>query len=83
MTDSILPSPAPSSEWYLTALLSERVKNYEKIYKLDDMGQEQGPQARIWNVYLDEAELYDKEVLEGYSGSTDILLVFVSIRTGS
>lgn len=38
-----------------------------------------GPQARIWNVYLDEAEIYDKEVIEGYSGSVDILLVFVSL----
>lgn len=33
---------------------------------------------RVWNVYNDEAEIIDKELLEENGDSLDILLIFVS-----
>lgn len=37
-----------------------------------------GPQARVWKTYLDEAEAYDLERVEGWKDTVDVLLVFVS-----
>ena len=36
-----------------------------------------GPNARVWRVYQDEADMYDTEMIEGWQGTTDVLLVFV------
>ena len=37
-----------------------------------------GPNARVFRVYLDEAEIYDNEMLQAWKDALDILLVFVS-----
>ena len=39
-----------------------------------------GPNARVWQVYLDEADQYDAEMIEGFKDTTDVLLVFVSAK---
>jgi hypothetical protein len=36
------------------------------------------PNARVWRVYLDEAELNDRDMVEGWKDAMDVLLVFVS-----
>ena len=38
-----------------------------------------GPNARVWQIYLDEADQYDSEMVEGVKDTTDVLLVFVSV----
>lgn len=37
-----------------------------------------GSNARVWRVYLDEADRFDDEIMEGFRDTTDVLLVFVS-----
>ena len=57
--------------------VASRISDYEQIYEPDKYGQEMGPEARVWRVYLDEAEIYDRELLDGYRDTLDVLLVFV------
>lgn len=52
--------------------------DYEAKYEPDAWGEEAGPNARIWRVYLDEAEAYDHEMVEQWRDTVDSLLVFVS-----
>ncbi|KAH8814499.1 hypothetical protein DL96DRAFT_1623952 [Flagelloscypha sp. PMI_526] len=48
----------------------------EQLTQLTDPGEEAGPNARAWLVYLDEAETFDKEMLEGHRTTMDILMIF-------
>lgn len=36
-----------------------------------------GPNARVWRVYLDEAQKEDALMIDGWNRSMDVLLVFV------
>ena len=56
-----------------------RSYNYEEKYGPDPLGDEIKENARVWKVYLDEAESYDDEMLRGFRDTIDSLLVFVSI----
>ncbi|KAH7867709.1 uncharacterized protein C8R40DRAFT_1063986 [Lentinula edodes] len=38
--------------------------------------------ARVWKVYLDEAENYDDEMLRGFKDTIDSLLVFAALFSG-
>ena len=51
--------------------------DYEKKYAPDPYGEELGPKARIWNVYNDEAQMADAEMVQGLNGTIDVLLIFV------
>lgn len=53
--------------------------DYEEKYEPDPHGEEAGPNARIWRVYLDEANAYDVEMVEQWKDTVDMLLVFVSV----
>ncbi|KAI5891514.1 uncharacterized protein SCHCODRAFT_02544909 [Schizophyllum commune H4-8] len=53
--------------------------DYEAKYKADAYGEELGPQARVWNVYNDEAQMADAEMVKGMNGSIDVLLVFAGL----
>lgn len=53
--------------------------DYEAKYAPDPWGEEAGPDARIWRVYLDEAEAYDREMLDQWRDTIETLLVFVRI----
>ena len=68
-------------ELCLTIDTASRINNYEELYPPDEYGQEMGPNARVWRVYLDEADLFDKDLLDGYRDSLDVLLVFVSFKS--
>ena len=52
--------------------------NYMEKYSEDKSGEEFSEKARVWNVYLDEAETYDADMIQGYRNIMDGLLVFVS-----
>ena len=38
-----------------------------------------GPNARVWRVYQDEAEVFDADMVGEARDSLDVLLVFVSL----
>lgn len=53
--------------------------DYENKYPEDAYGEEFGDNARVWKVYMDEAELFDVELTEGWKDTVDVLLVFVCL----
>ncbi|EIM80214.1 uncharacterized protein STEHIDRAFT_68586, partial [Stereum hirsutum FP-91666 SS1] len=53
--------------------------DYEAKYEPDPWGEEVGSNARVWRVYLDEAEAYDSEMTEQWKDTVDVLLVFAGI----
>ncbi|KAL1663880.1 hypothetical protein GGF50DRAFT_127662 [Schizophyllum commune] len=53
--------------------------DYEKKYTPDPYGEELGPKARIWNVYNDEAQMADAEMVQGLNGTIDVLLIFAGL----
>ncbi|KAL1761313.1 hypothetical protein FB107DRAFT_269303 [Schizophyllum commune] len=53
--------------------------NYEQKYDEDAYGEELGPDARCWHVLLDEARVYDADMVEGWRDSLDVLLVFAGL----
>lgn len=52
--------------------------DYQNKYPADDPGMEMSAGARVWRVYLDEAEMFDNEMIQQYMDTIDIILVFVS-----
>ncbi|KAG6882613.1 hypothetical protein C0992_011219, partial [Termitomyces sp. T32_za158] len=50
--------------------------DYTKIYSPEKPGEEAKENARVWNVYLDEAENYDMDMIQGFRNIIDGLLVF-------
>ena len=48
-----------------------------KHYLQDPPGEQLGETARVWHMYGDEAREIDKEMIDEYKESIDILLVFV------
>ncbi|KNZ72356.1 Ankyrin-1 [Termitomyces sp. J132] len=62
-----------------TASLGGRNYDYTKIYSPDKQGDEAKENARVWNVYLDEAENYDTDMIQGFQNIIDGLLVFASL----
>lgn len=57
----------------------KRGLDHEYQYPPDEYGGEMGPNARVWRVYLDEADHYDNETIEGFRDTTDVLLVFAGL----
>jgi hypothetical protein len=53
-------------------------EDYEQKYPRDKIYHQLDPDALVWRVYNDEAEIFDKEFVESAGDSLDILLVFVS-----
>ncbi|TFK96350.1 hypothetical protein BDV98DRAFT_515895, partial [Pterulicium gracile] len=53
--------------------------DYENKYPEDAYGEEFGDNARVWKVYMDEAELFDVELTEGWKDTVDVLLVFAGL----
>ena len=47
-------------------LTGSRLYDYTQKYAPDKPGEESEVNARVWNVYLDEAESYDADVIHGY-----------------
>ncbi|KAG6876849.1 hypothetical protein C0992_011549 [Termitomyces sp. T32_za158] len=55
--------------------------DYTKTYSPEKPGEELKDNARVWNVYLDEANEYDMDIIQGFRNIIDGLLVFVSYHT--
>ncbi|KAF5370154.1 hypothetical protein D9758_001427 [Tetrapyrgos nigripes] len=53
--------------------------DYTKKYPMDELGKEVSENARVWKVYLDEAEETDREMLSGFRDTLDALLVFAAL----
>ncbi|KAJ7586312.1 hypothetical protein C8J56DRAFT_761525, partial [Mycena floridula] len=53
--------------------------DYEEKYPPDANGMEMSSDARVWLVYLDESEEYDREMIEGWRDTIDVLLVFAGL----
>ncbi|KAH8796261.1 hypothetical protein DL96DRAFT_1510919, partial [Flagelloscypha sp. PMI_526] len=53
--------------------------DYEQRYPLDPDGKEAGPEARVWLTYLDEAEMYDHDMIQGFRDTIDSLLVLAGL----
>ncbi|KAG6895462.1 hypothetical protein C0992_001124 [Termitomyces sp. T32_za158] len=53
--------------------------DYTKTYSAEKPGEEAKENARIWNVYLDEAESYDADMIQGFRNILDGILVFAAL----
>lgn len=53
--------------------------DYEQKYPRDVFGQERAENARVWLTYLDEAESYDRDKVDSWNDTINILLVFIGI----
>ncbi|KAG6872559.1 hypothetical protein C0995_008832, partial [Termitomyces sp. Mi166 len=77
-----VPPKSSSPPDYLVSLLvaaipissCPRIYDYTDKYKTDKPGKEIEENARVWNVYLDEAESYDADFLQGFRNIIDGLL---------
>ncbi|KAG6848057.1 hypothetical protein H0H93_003798 [Arthromyces matolae] len=54
-----------------------RVYDYTMKYPPDQLGEEHKENARVWNIYLDEAENHDRDMLQGFREIIDGVLIFV------
>ncbi|KAH8810218.1 hypothetical protein DL96DRAFT_1447325, partial [Flagelloscypha sp. PMI_526] len=53
--------------------------NYDQRYSLDEPGEEATDDARVWKVYLDEAEGFDDDMIRGFRETIDSSLVFAAL----
>ncbi|KAG6835526.1 hypothetical protein H0H93_000537 [Arthromyces matolae] len=56
-----------------------RNHNYHAIYEPDPKGEEAAENARVWRVYLDEADAHDADMIVSLRTILDSLLVFASL----
>ncbi|TFL00141.1 hypothetical protein BDV98DRAFT_509611, partial [Pterulicium gracile] len=63
----------------MLVLLAVNPSDYEQKYPEDPYGKEFEPEARVWKVYMDEAEVFDMELTEGWKDTVDVLLVFAGL----
>ncbi|KAF9060626.1 ankyrin repeat-containing domain protein [Rhodocollybia butyracea] len=64
---------------YRSIYSDNRSYNYEEKYPPDTLGEEITENARVWKVYLDEAEQQDDEMLKGFTDTITSLLVFAAL----
>ncbi|KAJ4493524.1 hypothetical protein C8J55DRAFT_417431, partial [Lentinula edodes] len=59
-----------------------RLFDYEEKYAPDPLGEEMRENARVFKVYLDEANDFDDDMLRGFRETIDSLLVFAALFSG-
>ncbi|KAF5337970.1 hypothetical protein D9758_014313 [Tetrapyrgos nigripes] len=64
---------------YQSSYTGTRDYDYTRKYPADKFGKEARENARVWKVYLDEAETFDDEMLSGFRDTLDALLVFAAL----
>ncbi|QRW10016.1 E3 ubiquitin-protein ligase listerin [Ceratobasidium sp. AG-Ba] len=52
---------------------------YERDLSTDKIGEELSPEASIWKIYLNEADEYDQELVQGWNSNLDMLLLFAAL----
>ncbi|KAH8810178.1 hypothetical protein DL96DRAFT_1473270, partial [Flagelloscypha sp. PMI_526] len=65
--------------FFLIFTTGGRNYNYEERYGPDLPGKEAGHDARVWKIYLDEAEGYDDDMIRGFRDTADTMLVFAAL----
>ncbi|KAG6910321.1 hypothetical protein DXG01_011389 [Tephrocybe rancida] len=57
------------------------IRNYDYTFKYsrDKQGEAHKENVRVWNVYLNEAEIYEAEMVQGFRNIIDGLLVFAAL----
>ena len=63
---------------FVTHASANFARDYTQEYPEDEYGQEMGKDARVWRVYNDETDRSDAEMVNGWKGTLDTLLIFVS-----
>jgi hypothetical protein len=64
----------------LRSSVANNLGDYYQIYPEDEYDEEfKGDNARVWRVYNDEADRIDAEMVAGWRGTLDTLLIFVRI----
>lgn len=53
--------------------------DYEQRYAEDPRGEEMGPFARIWRIFLDECARFDSDMVDDWRDRLDVLLVFAGL----
>ncbi|KAK0457159.1 uncharacterized protein EV420DRAFT_1271889, partial [Desarmillaria tabescens] len=53
--------------------------DYEQKLPEDKQYEELGPAARVWRTFLEECAAFDRELVEGWKDSLDVLLVFAGL----
>lgn len=53
--------------------------DYEAKYPEDEPFHEADENARVWHVYMDQAEVYDAKMTADMRDALDVLLVFVGV----
>ncbi|KAG6875357.1 hypothetical protein C0992_004185 [Termitomyces sp. T32_za158] len=53
--------------------------DYTKLYSPEKPGEELKENARVWNVYLDEAHEYDVDMIQSFRDILESLLVFAAL----
>ncbi|EJD49090.1 hypothetical protein AURDEDRAFT_101255, partial [Auricularia subglabra TFB-10046 SS5] len=61
---------------------SKQVSEVDAKYPPDEYGEELADNARVWQVYRDEATKHDRRQLEGWHRRLDVLLIFAGIFAG-
>ncbi|KAG6895661.1 hypothetical protein C0993_009328, partial [Termitomyces sp. T159_Od127] len=74
MVKPMIPTSGPTTSGI--AHLGGRNYDYTQRYSPDEPGKEADENARVWNVYLDEAGDYDMDMIKGFQDIIDSLLVF-------
>ncbi|KAH8823149.1 hypothetical protein DL96DRAFT_1616803 [Flagelloscypha sp. PMI_526] len=59
--------------------MSSRNYDYERKYPPDPPGEEACDTARVWATYLDEAEIYDHDMIQSFRDTIDSLLVLAGL----
>ncbi|KAH8833317.1 hypothetical protein DL96DRAFT_720496 [Flagelloscypha sp. PMI_526] len=59
--------------------IAGRSFDYEQKYPPDPLGEEARDEARVWTTYLDEAESYDHDMIQGFRDTIDSLLVLAGL----
>ncbi|CAE6423775.1 unnamed protein product, partial [Rhizoctonia solani] len=47
--------------------------------EFDEDGKELGPDAQVWKTYVREADQVDRELVEGWNNSMDVILIFAAL----
>ncbi|KAK0445326.1 uncharacterized protein EV420DRAFT_972512 [Desarmillaria tabescens] len=80
-TPQAIPSAAPNHVELLKIKSGVRTvqDDYEQKYPEDSPGSECDPTARIWRIFADECQAYDKGKIEVLRDNVDVLLVFAGL----
>ncbi|CAE6452358.1 unnamed protein product, partial [Rhizoctonia solani] len=50
-----------------------------ELLEPDEYGTEMGKEARVWKIYVKEADKWDMELIDGWNRSLDMILVFAAL----